>query len=92
MSASLSGSLESLSDPFEDKLFSNENKLFSYAGLTPREYSSGEHVRQGHITRQGKSLKRRILVEAAWIAIIKDHHLQQLSKKWLIVLVKKEQL
>jgi transposase len=61
--------------------FSNEEKLFSYAGLTPREYSSGEHVRQGHITRQGKSILRKLLVEAAWVAIKKDSSLAEIFNK-----------
>lgn len=52
--------------------FRNEKQLFSFTGLTPSEHSSGEHVRQGHITRQGNSVLRRILVEAAWVAIKKD--------------------
>src|SRR3990167_5636746 len=57
--------------------FPNEKKLFSYTGLTPSEYSSGEHVRQGHIPRQGRSVIRRILVEAAWVAITKDPSLRE---------------
>lgn len=61
--------------------FSNEDKLFSYAGLTPREYSSGEHTRQGHITRQGKPIIRRILVEAAWMAVRKDQSLKLIYEK-----------
>jgi transposase len=61
--------------------FSNEEKLFSYAGLTPREYSSGEHVRQGHISRQGKPIIRWILVEAAWTAIKKDFSLKAIFEK-----------
>lgn len=52
--------------------FRNERLLFSYIGLTPSEHSSGEHVRQGHITRQGKPLLRKILVEVAWKAIKAD--------------------
>jgi transposase len=56
--------------------FCNEKKLFSYTGLTPSEHSSGEHVRQGHITRQGRSVLRKILIEAAWIAITKDPSLR----------------
>jgi transposase len=52
--------------------FRNEKQLFSFTGLTPREHSSGEHVRQGHITRQGNSVLRKILIEAAWVAITKD--------------------
>jgi transposase len=65
--------------------FPNEKKLFSYTGLTPSEYSSGEHRRQGHITRQGRSVLRKILTQAAWIAIQKDSSLktifERLSKK-----------
>ena len=36
--------------------FPNEKKLFSYLGFTPVEYSSGEHVRQGHMSRQGRAV------------------------------------
>lgn len=55
--------------------FSTEKKLFNYLGFTPSEYSSGEHVRQGHISRQGRAKLRHIFVEAAWIAITKDKDL-----------------
>lgn len=61
--------------------FSNEEKLFSYAGLTPREYSSGENIRQGHITRQGKSILRKLLVESSWTAIKKDSSLTEIFNK-----------
>lgn len=57
--------------------FHNEKQLFSYTGLTPSEFSSGEHVRQGHISRQGRSVLRHILVEASWLAIKKDPELQE---------------
>ena len=57
--------------------FRNEKKLFSYTGLTPSEHSSGEHVRQGHISRQGRSILRKILVEASWTAITKDPSLRE---------------
>lgn len=60
------------------KQFRNEKQLFSYLGLTPSEHSSGEHTCQGHITRQGKSQLRKILIEAAWIAIGKDPSLKEL--------------
>lgn len=55
--------------------FSSERALFSYTGLTPSEYSSGEHVRKGHITGQGKPILRSILVQASWIAIRYDEDL-----------------
>jgi transposase len=38
----------------------------AYLGLTPSESSSGEHRRQGAITKTGNSHARRLLVEAAW--------------------------
>ena len=57
----------------EDTLqFKNERQLFSHTGLTPSEHSSGEHVRQGHITRKGKPILRKLLVQAAWRAITLD--------------------
>ena len=52
--------------------FKNERQLFSYTGLTPSEYSSGEHVCKGHISRQGNRRVRAILVEIAWRVIEKD--------------------
>lgn len=55
--------------------FKNERQLFSYIGFTPCEYSSGEHTRQGHITKQGKPILRKILVQAAWTAIRYDEEL-----------------
>lgn len=57
--------------------FQNEKQLFSSTGLTPSEYSSGEHIRQGHISRQGNPLIRKILIEASWIAIEKDPNLRE---------------
>lgn len=52
--------------------FKNERSLFSFTGLTPREHTTGEHRRLGHISRQGSSRLRATLVEAAWRAIKLD--------------------
>lgn len=57
--------------------FANERQLFSYTGLTPSEFSSGDKVRKGHITRQGNRRVRYILNQAAWRAIKKDRDLQE---------------
>ncbi len=57
--------------------FNNERQLFSYTGLTPCEYSSGEAIRRGHISKQGNSRLRAILVEAAWRAIKIDSALAE---------------
>jgi transposase len=52
--------------------FRNERALFSFTGLTPSEYSSGGHICRGHISRQGNTRLRHMLVEAAWKAVRKD--------------------
>jgi len=57
--------------------FHNERAIFSHIGLTPSEFSSGDHRRQGHISRQGSGRLRWILTEAAWKAIKKDQKLAQ---------------
>lgn len=45
--------------------FPTPKKLASYAGLVPRQRSSGEKVRLGSITKTGSPILRSILVEAA---------------------------
>ena len=59
------------------KDFTNERQIFSFTGLTPREFSSGDNRRLGHISRQGSSRLRGTLVEAAWRAIRKDPALNE---------------
>lgn len=61
--------------------FANEKKLFNYLGFTPIEYSSGEHLRQGHMSRQGRSVLRHIFIEAAWVAIYKDPSLMEIFQR-----------
>ena len=58
--------------------FANERQLFSYTGLTPREYSSGEHRRLGHIS---KPLLRKMLVQATWKAILVDEGLLEIYSR-----------
>jgi transposase len=45
--------------------FPSAKKLTKYAGLVPRQRSSGERVRHGSITKEGSSLLRGVLVEAS---------------------------
>jgi len=49
--------------------FSSSEKLVSYFGLNPRVRQSGDgRAHHGRITKQGRSLARGLLVEAAWAA------------------------
>jgi transposase len=47
-------------------------QVASYLGLIPSEHSSGGHQRLGHISKQGNTLMRWLLVEAAHAAVQSD--------------------
>jgi transposase len=49
--------------------FGHSRQVGAYLGLVPREDSSAGVQRLGHITREGPSTVRKLLVEAAWQAI-----------------------
>jgi transposase len=57
--------------------FANSRKLVSYLGLNPREHSSGGHQRLGAISKQGNSMMRWLLVEAAQTAARYDPELRR---------------
>lgn len=46
--------------------FAGARPLMAYAGLVPREHSSGRGHWRGAITKTGNAHLRRVLVEAAW--------------------------
>jgi len=46
--------------------FASPRQLMGYAGLVPREHSSGSGIHRGGITKTGNAHLRRVLVEAAW--------------------------
>jgi transposase len=46
--------------------FGNYKQLCSYAGITASVYQSGDTVRYGHITKQGNTLLRWILIQAVF--------------------------
>jgi transposase len=52
--------------------FKNERQLFSFSGMTPMEFSTGDKKHRGHISRQGSPRLRKTLTEAAWVAIRYD--------------------
>jgi len=46
--------------------FTHAKQVRAYLGLVPRELSSGEKQRRGHITKAGNRRMRALLVEASW--------------------------
>ena len=57
--------------------FANSRKVVSYLGLNPREHSSGGRQRLGAISKQGNSMMRWLLVEAAQTAARYDPDLRR---------------
>jgi transposase len=53
----------------EAERFGCGKQVASYLGLVPEEDSSGERRRLGHISKQGNSLLRFLLVEAAQVTV-----------------------
>ncbi len=49
--------------------FPGAKQLVGYAGLGPSVHASGETRRTGGITKEGRRDLRRVMVEAAWIAV-----------------------
>jgi len=64
--------MEILTETGEMERFQTSKELSSFLGLTPSEYSTGERIRHGKITRCGNKRVRTALVEASWKAIMKD--------------------
>jgi transposase len=46
--------------------FDSPRQLMGHAGVVPREYSSGNRVQRGGITKTGNAHLRGVVVEAAW--------------------------
>lgn len=60
------GALCLAAEVFDWARFPRATSLMAFCGLTPAEYSSGESVKRGHITKTGNIHLRTALVEAAW--------------------------
>jgi transposase len=56
-------------DPRGADRFQSGKQIANYLGLVPLEDSSGNRRRLGHITKQGSSMLRFLLVEAAQVTV-----------------------
>jgi transposase len=61
--------------------FHSARAVSAYLGLVPSEHSSGGKQRLGHISKQGSSLMRFLLVEAGQSAVKHDVELQRAYKR-----------
>ncbi|MBN2355855.1 IS110 family transposase [candidate division KSB1 bacterium] len=62
---------------YEISRFKNTHVFSSYLGMTPSQFSTGDHTRLGHITREGNAHLRRVLVESSWTVIRHDPILRE---------------
>lgn len=68
--------------------FTNPRNIGAYLGLTPVQYSSGDTVRQGRISKCGCSELRSLLVECATIILTRTTAWTQL-KAWGLKIMKR---
>jgi len=66
--------LGKIGDP---RTLQNQQELAAFAGLVPVEYSTGDTICRGSVTKLGDKTLRSLLVEAAWTAIRCDKSLRQ---------------
>lgn len=71
--------------------FKDSASVGAYYGMSPRQYSSGETVRQGRISKCGDSYVRHLLVEAATVLLTRTKKWSSL-KAWGLRLMKKSGL
>jgi len=64
--------------------FANQRKVVAYAGLEPMERSSGEKKRYLAISKEGSTLLRYLLGEAAQSAARADEELQRMYKRLVV--------
>lgn len=62
--------------------FASAHQVESYLGMVPSEYSSVESQHRGHITKQGNSRVRWMLVQAAWVILRSKNEKAQGLKTW----------
>ncbi|MBT9137284.1 MAG: hypothetical protein DDT34_02372 [Firmicutes bacterium] len=63
--------------------FATPEKAVAFVGLCPGEYSSGDAVRRGSITRLGNAAARTALVEGAWRVIKMDPEMKKFYNRLL---------
>lgn len=71
-----------LTEIIDIRRFKSLEKLTSFVGLIPSEYSSGEKEIRYGISRRGNPYLRKTLVECSWVAIRKDPALLMSFKKY----------
>lgn len=65
----------------DPKRFGRGREVSSYGGFTPKKYQSGQMDRDGHISRAGNGLLRKLLVQAAWSGKREDARMAEIYER-----------
>jgi transposase len=71
----------------DPRQFSNGRQLAAWIGLTPRQYTTGGHVRLGRITKQGDKYLRMCLIHGARAVIANLGDKQDKVSRWIRELI-----
>ncbi len=71
------------------KRFSSSRAVGAYLGMIPKQYSSGETVKQGRISKCGCSELRNLLMEAGLVLLTRSKKWSQL-KVWRLKLMRRK--
>jgi transposase len=63
--------------------FTSGKQVGCYAGLTPRQYQSGDSNRVGKISGQGNKVLRALLVEVSWLGLRHNEWMRQTYQRIL---------
>ncbi|MBL4828574.1 MAG: IS110 family transposase [Aliivibrio sp.] len=77
IASNILGSINSINE------FKNGRQLSAWLGLTPSQYSSGEHNRLGKITKRGNATLRKLLIQGARAVINWCDRKNDPLSKWL---------
>lgn len=69
--------------------FSNSRAVGAYLGMTPKQYSSGETVKQGRVSKCGSSELRSLLTEAGLVVLTRSRKWSKL-KAWGLKIMRKK--
>lgn len=69
--------------------FRRASQVANYLGLVPREYSSGEQQRRGHIVRSAHPRVQALLVQAAWRIWLSKRDDTSALRTWAQLLAKR---
>ncbi len=65
----------------EPRRFTRGKQVGCYAGLTPRQFQSGQMDLQGHISHAGNGLLRKRLIQVAWLGVWRGGWMKQVYEQ-----------